>query len=333
MSITPGTIKIKASAAYAVGLLLLFYIAVKIFGNPEYLVLMRHVSFSQVIISLLIGFFLFLINGYILAYLVKQHYWTTIKCIDMVVLPFMMHLFSYIIPFRGGLLFSALFLKIKYNIRVTEGIAIGVFTLIISLIITGLCGIYFAVSNGMLCSVWSFLSILFILSPLVVVILGRFVRDIELKPGSVPDKIKTIICSISSSSQRLLTDYRRSLVIFFLTIASNIGYVIFLYFIAFILQMNTTIDRIIMFALMMRLSTIVRLAPGNLGVQEFFSGGAYYMLGGSLNDGLAMALFVRFISLMLTFFIGIGGLLMNMNRIRFQEIKRLWKETAQYSNL
>ena len=327
MSIIPGTIKIKASAAYAIGLLLLFSIAVKIFSNPDYLVLIRNVSFSQVIISLLIGFSLFLINGYILAYLVKQHYQTTIKRIDMVVLPFMMHLFSYIIPFRGGLLFSALFLKIKYDIKGTEGIAIGVFTLIISLIITGLCGIYFAVRNGMLCSMWSAVSILFILSPLVVGILGRLVRGIEMKPGSLPDRIKTIIYSISISSQRLLNDYRRSLVIFFLTIASTIGYVVFLYFTAFILQMNTTIDKIIMFALMMRLSTIVRLAPGNLGVQEFLSGGAYYMLGGSLNDGLAMALFVRFISLMLTFFIGTAGLLMNMNRITLQELKRLWTET------
>ena len=137
MSITPGTIKIKAGVAYAIGFLLLLFIAVNIFSDPDYMVLMRKVSFFQLTVSLLIGFFLFLINGYTIACLVKRHYRTTVKRVDMVMLPFMMHLFSYLIPFRGGLLFSALFLKVKYRIKGTEGIAIGVYTLFINLVITG----------------------------------------------------------------------------------------------------------------------------------------------------------------------------------------------------
>lgn len=329
MSITYRSTRIKALASYVIGLLVLFLIAFNIFSNPDYLALVRKVSIFQVAVSMLIAFFLFLINGFILAYLVKQHFQKSINSIDIVMLPFMMHLFSYLIPFRGGLLFSALFLKIKYNINVTEGISIGVFTLIIGLIVTGFYGVYFAFSNEMLFSTWTCISILLIFSPLFVFIFGRVIRSIELKPDSTINKIKNIVYSISRSSQRLLTDYKRSSVIIFLTIANILGYFVLLYFTAVILQISATFDKIIMFALMMRLSTIVRLAPGNVGVQEFLSGGAYYMVGGSLSDGFAMALFVRFVSLILTFFIGISGLLINMNRITFKEIKCLWGESMQ----
>lgn len=329
MTINPGTIKIKAGAAYAIGLLLLLFIAVTILSDPDYRVLVRKVSFFQLTAALLMGFFLFLINGYTLSFLVKRSYQTTIKCVDMVILPFMMHLFSYLIPFRGGLLFSAFFLKVKYRIKGTEGIAIGVFTLFVNLVITGLCGVYYTFINQMLISMWTLFSILLILSPLVVWLLTRVANGMSLKAGSVLDKIKTIVYSISHSSQKLLADYRLGLTMLLLALVSIIGYVIFLYYSAVIFQMSIKLENIIMFALMMRLSTLVRLAPGNIGVQEFLSGGAYYMVGGNLNDGFAIALFVRFISLMLTFTIGTTGVLMNMRQFNVQKIKELWSAPEQ----
>ena len=123
----------------------LFFSSCSVRGNTGSL--MAGISLFQVTVTLVITFCLFFINGYIIAFMASHHYKTSISLMDVALLPLMMHLWSFIIPFRGGLLFSAFFLKMKYNIKGAESIAIGVFTTMISLVITGLCGVYFTFYN------------------------------------------------------------------------------------------------------------------------------------------------------------------------------------------
>ncbi len=80
-----------------------------------------------------------------------------------------------------------------------------------------------------------------------------------------------------------------------------------------------------MMALIMRLSILVRIIPGNLGVQEWFSGGSFYLLGGNLDDGLMIALFIRFSALLITFSVGIIAFIGNMKYFKFKEIRKLWR--------
>jgi hypothetical protein len=321
--------KIRETAAYIVGVVLLLFITAKILGNEAYVGLLNELSFYHITVSLLISFFLFLINGYIIAYLVKQQYRTSIRLVDIVLLPFMMHLFSYIIPIRGGLLFSALFLKLKYNIKGTEGIAIGVYSLIIGLMITGLCGVYFTYHNNIFVSVWTFLSLLLILSPLLVGVSERLLDGIVLRKTSVLNKIKTILSAVSRGSRELFLNYKISIVMLVLTMLNIVLYIYLLFWITIAFNIQASLEKIVMFALMIRISTLVRIIPGNLGIQEFFSGSVFYLLGGELNDGLAIALFVRFVSLLLTFTIGTTGVLMNMKGFSMQEIKKLWSASEQ----
>ena len=113
------------------------------------------------------------------------------------------------------------------------------------------------------------------------------------------------------------------------TVASLMVFIFLLIYITIVFNIHTGVNKIVMFALMMRLSTLVRLVPGNLGVQELFSGGAFYIIGGNLNDGLAIALFVRFLSIVLTFTIGTLGIVVNLNHFKMRELKKMWAESMQ----
>ena len=296
----------------------------------DYRELMAGITLFQAAVTLAMTFGLFFINGYIIAFMASHQYKTTIGLWDVALLPFMMHLWSFIIPFRGGLLFSAFFLKLKYNIKGAESIAIGMFTIMISLVVTGLCGVYFSFDNDMVYSLWTLLSILLVMTPLFVLVLDRMMQHFRINSQSVLDSIKTFIASVTSQSRKLLMDYKVSAGIFILTVAGIAVYAFFIFWVAHVLHIEAGQDKLVIFALMMRLSVFVRIVPGNIGVQELFSGGTFYMVGGDITDGLAIALFIRFFSLFLTFSLGIVGMAANMQHFKIKNIKKLWMDLRDY---
>jgi len=315
----------KESAAYVIGIVLFGVVMWKILGDRTHVELIRHISFSDLTISFLIAMCLFFNNGAIIAFLTAQQYHTTIKIIDMVLLPFMMHLWSFIIPFRGGLLFSAFFLKTKYRMKGSQSIAIGMYTIYINLILTGCCGIYFVIKNDLLFSLWTVCSLLCLFSPVVIWIIKHILDGLEFQNPSILNNLKNIIASVNESSRKLLLNVRVGVIVFALTFFNLILYIFFLYWITSILHFASSLDKIVMFALMMRLSTFVRVVPGNMGIQEVFSGGAYYLVGGSINDGLMIALFIRFLSLVLTFSLGTVGTMISMRHFNMRGAKEMWQ--------
>ena len=61
---------------------------------------------------------------------------------------------------------------------------------------------------------------------------------------------------------------------------------------------------IIMLALILRASLILRVTPGNLGIEQLVSGGILHVLGGKLGDGISISLFTKITNLILVFSIG-----------------------------
>jgi len=324
------TSKKKGLAAYAGGLLLLAVIFIFVLRQGDYRELMTGITLFQAAATLAIAFCLFFINGYTIAFMASHQYKTTIGLWDVALLPFMMHLWSFVIPFRGGLLFSAFFLKLKYNIKGADSIAIGMFTIMINLVVTGLCGVYFSFNNDIIYSLWTVISILLVLTPLFVLVLDRMMQRFRINSQSVLARLKIFIASVTSQSRKLLMDCKVSAGIFILTVAGIALYAFFIFWAAHVLQIEAGLDKLVIFALMMRLSVFVRIVPGNIGVQELFSGGTFYLVGGDMTDGLAIALFIRFFSLFLTFSLGIVGMAANMQYFKIKNIKKLWMDLRDY---
>ena len=127
-------------------------------------------------------------------------------------------------------------------------------------------------------------------------------------------------------------DYKISAGIFSITVVGIALYVFFIFWTTYVLHIETSLDKVVIFALMMRLSVFVRVVPGNIGVQELFSGGTFYMVGGNVTDGLAIALFVRFFSLLLTLPLGVIGIAVNMNYFKMKNIRKLWEDLRDGHN-
>ena len=69
------------------------------------------------------------------------HYKLRIKTIDILTLPMMMHLFLYVLPIKGGMLFQVIYSKHKYNLDLSKGFSIGLMVFLNSIVLTVIIGL------------------------------------------------------------------------------------------------------------------------------------------------------------------------------------------------
>ena len=92
--------------------------------NP--LQLISDVGIANLATNLLIGIVYFFSFGYLMRVVYSHHYKQSITWTDTFLLPFMMHLWTYILPAKGGLIYQTFFVKAKYQIDMSKGFSVGV---------------------------------------------------------------------------------------------------------------------------------------------------------------------------------------------------------------
>lgn len=84
----------------------LIAIALFILIKNDYIALIQKISLIDIAVSIFIGFSLFTVSGYKIAYLMSKQFRTKLSPVDVITLPMAKNLWGYIIP-KGGLLYSA----------------------------------------------------------------------------------------------------------------------------------------------------------------------------------------------------------------------------------
>lgn len=309
----------KAALSYTIGLLLIVFSVYLIYQQEKYNSLIERINFNEVLISSIIVIFIFLFTGLQVSFLAKKQFNTALKTEDLVLLPIMMHLWSYLIPFRGGLIFSSIFLNQKYKLKLSQGFSIGFYSFFISIILSGLYGVFFSLQSNSV-ALLTF-SILFIVGPVIGFILNFFFKKINIHNKPLK-KLKTLIEEIFDNLAILFNQRKINIVVLSLIIGSTLIFILWFYHGAKALGIDISFSQIIIVALITRLSIIVRVIPGNAGIQEFFTGGALVLAGGSLSDGIAISLFTRFVALTFAIIVGILGMISNKKHINFQKLKK-----------
>lgn len=312
----------KGLASYCIGILLI-YIVIRYFLSHDYLEIVKRISLYDLLIALLITLLIFYISGVQYFYILKKFFNKGINPTDILLLPISMRLWAFIIPVKGGLLYSTAFLKFKYKIKVTEGFSISIYIYWVSLFLTGVIGLFFAIKNNMVLSLISFVSLLFLLSPLVIVISTLILKKIPIHNHPLLHNLQKGLSSTVHNIDSLWKDFKTTITILCITILHTLASILLYYWANIVFGLSLSILSIIILTLVMKLSIIFRFTPGNLGVEQLVSGGVVAILGGKAGDGVLISLFVTLTTVIIAFSLGTLSTLYNMKYFNADNLKTL----------
>ncbi|MCK5179068.1 MAG: flippase-like domain-containing protein [Candidatus Omnitrophica bacterium] len=299
-------------------------IAVYIVAQSNEIALLKRVSSLDFFIILLLSLLCLSVFGYIFSFITKKQHNTPLSLFDTLTLPFMMHLWGLIIPVKGGMLYLIFFLKSKYNIQMVKSASIAIYRYLISFVLIGIFGIYLMISRNQLFSIGTSVFIIIILSPIILKLLQKYALDIPVGNSKTLLKLKSIISSIIIQSNINFSNIETTSTVTFIILIQIILRTIRYYFIASVLDFNIPFMTLFALTWTIELANIFRFLPGNIGLNELFSGGVFSLLGADPAQGILIALLVRVSVLLLTFTIGLWAVLINMKYFQINTFKSLW---------
>ena len=299
-------------------------VAILVLAQSDYIGLIKRLTVTDILVSIALSLITFTLSGLKIGYLTQKHFQKRLSISDLITLPLSMNLWGFIIPVRGGLLYSVFFLKTKYKIKMVEGVSLSIYTYLLTVILIGGFGLYYTISNYLFFSIGTLISILLLLSPFILKILHGVLHYFPIKKFALLKKIRDIIDSIFINLHLILGNFHSNAIIILITLAHLLFVAISFYWATVVFDLNVLFVSVVMAALIVRLGMILSFTPGNLGVNELLSGGAFSMLGGTVEEGILIALFIRFSSILLTFTIGILAVSANMKYFNVSSIKSVF---------
>jgi len=293
------------------------------FKDVDALEMLKQIGALQIALNVIIGSLYFFSFGYLMRMVYQHHYGATVSWKDTFLLPFMMHLWTYILPAKGGLIFQTVFIKAKYKIDMSKGFSVGVLVFVASLLITCVLG---GILSFQLANVLSLQLLLLAMFGTLLFFLfaGKFVKE--------PSTVKSgIINTLIRFVQNVLVQFReqtKDLWLLFkvvmVTLLSTFMHSVWFYHSAIILGFSPNPIGIVLATLVLRIVTLIRILPGNLGIQEVMIGSIFMAAGLGLEEGLMTALLVRLVSVLLAGTFGVGGLYANFRYFETNTISGLF---------
>ncbi|MEQ9063005.1 MAG: lysylphosphatidylglycerol synthase domain-containing protein [Vicingaceae bacterium] len=323
-------IRFKDIVPYFIALSLLGWVAWIILSEKEAILLLNRLTVGNIGVSILIAAILYFINGEQIRFLVKRSSGIVMKRSDSLILPASMNLWSYIFPVRGGLLFSMFYIKTKYNVKLSQGFSIGLFTFILSTSIAGGFGLYLGITNNQIISYFSLISLLLLLSPVFTFLSSGLLKKLLSIELGFFNTIMKIVHKTLSEFNEHIKDVRSTAFIVGSIFLSISVYIFWVYWAVNSFGMNLKMTSVILLAIVLRLSVIARFIPGNLGVQELLSGAAFQIVGENPMNGILVALFIRLCALSLGIAFGIYSFIANIEEFKSFSFTELWVKFKNY---
>lgn len=276
----------------------------------------KHVFFSLLALALLC----FFISGFQMGFMIKEQEKISITTADKLLLPISMSLFGYIIPTNGSMLYSIYFLKKKYNIDSSKGLSVGLASVYISFIVSGVFGIVlFTLTEKNMLILTS--SLVLIFTPKIASLANKLQMKISLNPRGYLIKLQSFINSSILSSSSLMSNYKILIANYLFTFT----YII-ITFVSFNLlneALNLRLEAVSIFFILIitRVSSLIRILPGNLGVEEVYMAGIFKIIGQAMEKGVVFSILGRAIALIIIIPFGITHFMINLKHVSFTELK------------
>jgi uncharacterized membrane protein YbhN (UPF0104 family) len=265
----------------------------------------------------------YLLSGVQMYYLVRFVNGKGISIADLFFMPMSMNLFGYFIPTNGGFLYAVYFLKKKYQVETSRGFSVGVFSIYISFIISGLALLIAVLYLHFYSIYFIILSALMILSPLLVYYMNMLIQKIPTRKESFPDKVKTYFNSVVLHSNKMIANKKIMAINMILTLISLVVLFLMYYRLNQVLMINMPLLSVIALIVMMRISGLIRLLPGNLGLEELFTAGLFGIIGNDPSIGLVFSVFLRFCAVVIMIPAGVTHTTFNSKYFNLKDLKKI----------
>ena len=301
-----------------------------LYKNDEFKIL-SNCNASEFFILICITYAAYLVNGYQMYFLVHEQNRIKLTLPDILILPLSMSLFAYIIPTNGGLLYSVYFLKKKYGIDTSKGFSIGIFSVYLSLIISGIIGLVIAFISIEMRLALILISIIFIFMPLIVYAVNLILQNIKFKKAIVI-KFQTYIDSMVVGSNSLMIDKKVAVVNIVISFVQIVITFISYYWLVLMLDIKIAAASLVLIVLLLRISGLIRILPGNLGIEELFAAGIFGATGFSPSTGMLFSILLRFSTFFLIIPFGIFHTVFNSESLKLSDLKQILKVSSNKKN-
>jgi uncharacterized membrane protein YbhN (UPF0104 family) len=113
------------------------------------------------------------------------------------------------------------------------------------------------------------------------------------------------------------------------TLASTLIQALWFWKVAEILSLQSGYLPVLLVVLILRILFLIRILPGNLGIQELMIGAVFAAAGFQLEEGLLIGVITRLISVFWTTIIGLPALFSNLHYFESATLRGLIEKVAQ----
>lgn len=243
----------------------------------------------------------------------KLHYHLILKRSEILVLPLMMHLFLYLMPVKGGMLFQVFYSKHKYGLDLSKGFSLGMMVFLNSLILTiilGLALIYLIPvdSTELKIAIWG-----------MGLALTGFIVGINFLPSTgksgsgFATRLVNFLINVRVQLGEQIKNGKLFIGLATTTLISTLIQAFWFWKTAQVIDIQSSFPAVLLVVLVLRIILLIRFLPGNLGVQEVMIGVVFAAAGFQLEDGLLIGVITRLISVFWSATIGLPALYSNLH--------------------
>lgn len=274
--------------------------------------LVEHASKIQLLTLLGLGLVFHISFGIIMWVAFWLHYRLRLPFMEILTLPLMMHLFLYLMPMKGGMLFQVFYTKHKYRLDMSKGFSLGMMVFLNSLFLTiflGLAMVYLLPVDS--------LQLKMIIWSLAAGLVGM-VATMGLLPAANVERagfLGRFLNFLINVRKQLVDQFKNIRLFFGLLVTTFVSVVIQAYWFwqtAMVLGIACNYGPVLLVVLILRIILLVRLLPGNLGIQELMIGVVFATAGFEIEQGLMIGVITRLISVFWSAVIGLPALYSNL---------------------
>lgn len=306
--------------------LLIISTIVAFLATRGYFSILQKMDFTHWLWILVLSLATFLVNGVQEFTLVRHISGTRLRTGDVLFMPMSMNLFSYFIPTNGGIIYAIYFLKKKYKVDTRQGFSVGVVTIYISFIISGLATLIALFFFGSLMLWLVLLALMMIFSPLLVYLGDVVLQLIPFRKGSLFNKAQVYLHEVIRQSLQMLRNLKITLINAALTVFALLIIFGIYYLLNDALDTHMTLLSLIAIITMQRISVLIRLLPGNLGLEELMTAALFGIIGQDPSIGLLYSVFMRFCTFVWTLPVGVLHTMFNASYFSVNDVKALLRK-------
>ncbi len=290
--------------------------------DKDSLRLLLNTSIKSVLVSILFALILYFSSG-IELYFVRKQFGVSLGINDIFLLPIVGNLWSFIFPFQGNLLFTTIFFKQKYNMKISESFSLSIYLYLVILCFAGLLGLIFAVIHKMFLTWFGLITSILFLNPFIVYIVNLLIKNLRHSRFLFVKKVQVFFTSIIENTEHLWRNLSFTFIILVINIVRLFINIVWFYWISFSLGFGITLFEAGLISIVMNISLIIKITPNNLGVAQLVTGGFVSLMNVQPDKAVLITLFASATTMLLIFTVGLYGNFYYFKSIDFGSLIRM----------